>query len=106
MVGFAHAVDQMVALFGSEVRRHLRPLIASNWSRTSHIGGAYSHALPGHSAARQDLAQPFDGRVFFAGEATSATDFSTAHGAHDSGVRAADEVVAALPKRSVARQPP
>jgi monoamine oxidase len=34
--------------------------------------------------------------LFFAGEATSAEDFSTAHGAHDSGVRAATEAIAAL----------
>lgn len=56
----------------------------------THIGGAYSHALPGRAAARQVLARPFDKRIFFAGEATNATDFSTAHGAHDSGVRAAE----------------
>ena len=35
-------------------------------------------------------------RVFFAGEATHGSDFSTAHGAHDSGTRAATEVIAAL----------
>jgi monoamine oxidase len=40
------------------------------------------------------LALPFDQRVFFAGEATCPGDFSTVHGAHDSGVRAADEVIA------------
>jgi len=62
----------------------------------THIGGAYSHALPGHAGARQELARPFEQRVFFAGEATHPFDFSTAHGAHDSGVRAADEVIAEL----------
>ena len=61
------------------------------------IGGAYSYALPGHANARAALASPFDDRLFFAGEATHAYDFSTAHGAHDSGVRAAEEVIAALP---------
>jgi monoamine oxidase len=34
--------------------------------------------------------------VFFAGEATSPEFFSTAHGARDSGERAAEEVIAAL----------
>jgi monoamine oxidase len=52
--------------------------------------------LPGHATARQALARAFDNRVFFAGEATSAGDFSTAHGAHDSGVRAAEEAITAL----------
>jgi monoamine oxidase len=94
--GFDFALEQLCALFGSGVRAHLRPLAASNWSETMSIGGAYSYALPGHASARRVLAQPFDNRLFFAGEATSTGDFSTAHGAHDSGVRAADEVIAAL----------
>jgi monoamine oxidase len=96
MIGFAHAIDQLATLFGSDIRRHLRPLVASNWSRMTYIGGAYSHALPGHAAARQKLARPFEQRVFFAGEATHACDFSTAHGAYHSGVRAAEEALLAL----------
>jgi monoamine oxidase len=98
--GFDYAVGQLVALFGSEARRNLRPLIASSWSRSTRIGGAYSYALPGHAAARRLLARPFEDRLFFAGEATSSQDFSTAHGAHDSGVRAAQEALAALQSRS------
>jgi monoamine oxidase len=97
--GFAHAIDQLAGLFGSSVRRNLHPLVASNWSRMTFVGGAYSHALPGRAAARQDLALPFEQRVFFAGEATHPEDFSTAHGAYDSGVRAAEETIAALPRR-------
>ena len=60
------------------------------------VGGAYSHALPGHATARKDLALPFEQRLFFAGEATHTDDFSTAHGAYDSGLRAAEEAIAAL----------
>lgn len=94
--GFAHSIDQLAALFGSSVRRNLHPLVASSWSRTTYVGGAYSYALPGHAAARKDLALPFDRRLFFAGEATHTYDFSTAHGAYESGLRAADEAIAAL----------
>jgi monoamine oxidase len=93
---FDFALGQLCALFGSEIRASLRPLTGSRWSEEKCIGGAYSYALPGHSAARQALAHPFDDRLFFAGEATSTSDFSTAHGAHDSGVRAADEAIAAI----------
>jgi monoamine oxidase len=96
VAGFAHATDQLAALFGSSVRRNLRPLVASNWGRMTYVGGAYSHALPGHAAARKDLALPFEQRLFFAGEATHPNDFSTAHGAYDSGLRAAEEAIAAL----------
>jgi monoamine oxidase len=94
--GFAHAIDQLVALFGRAVSRNLRPLVASNWSRMTYVGGAYSHALPGHATARGDLAHPFEQRLFFAGEATHVHDYSTAHGAYDTGLRAAEEAIAAL----------
>ena len=93
---FARAIDQLAALFGADVRKSLRPLAASDWARTPSIAGAYSHALPGQAAARGVLAQPFEGRLFFAGEATHRTDFSTAHGAYESGVRAAEEAIRAL----------
>ena len=94
--GFAFCLEQLSGLFGSDICRSLRPLAASHWSRKIRIGGAYSYALPGHRKAREALARPFEERVFFAGEATSAEDFSTTHGAHDSGVRAAIQVIEAL----------
>ncbi len=93
---FTYALDQLSALFGAEIRRVLRPLAASNWGRSLRIGGAYSYALPGHAKARAELARPFERRVFFAGEATSRGDYSTVHGAYDTGVRAAEEALAAL----------
>ncbi len=99
VAGFAHATEELAALFGANVRQSLKPLVGSNWTRTQWIGGGYSHALPGRRAARADLARPFDGKIFFAGEVTHPYDFSTAHGAHDSGVRAAEEVIAALKPR-------
>jgi monoamine oxidase len=94
--GFAFALEQLGKLFGAEVRAKLRPLAASGWTRMKRIGGAYSYALPGQVGARQRLARPFEQRLFLAGEATHAGDFSTVHGAHDSGVRAAEEAIAAL----------
>ena len=94
--GFALALDQLSHLFGAEIRQKLRPLVASHWSRSIRVGGAYSYALPAHAGARGLLARPFEQRIFFAGEATCVDEFSTAHGAYDSGVRAADEVMAAL----------
>ena len=93
---FARAIEQLVGLFGSAARRCLKPLIASGWARAVTIGGAYSHALPGEADARIALARPLDERLFFAGEATHRTDFSTAHGAYLSGVRAAEEAIKAL----------
>jgi monoamine oxidase len=89
----AESIEQIVKLLGSDFRRRLKPLAESRWARDPFARGAYSHALPGHAADRATLAAPVDGRLFFAGEATSPNFFSTAHGAKDSGERAAREAV-------------
>jgi monoamine oxidase len=91
----AESIDQIVALLGSDFRRKLKPLAESRWAHDRFARGAYSHALPGHAGDRATLAAPVDGRLFFAGEATSPNFFSTAHGARDSGERAAREIIAA-----------
>jgi monoamine oxidase len=90
----AQAIDEIVALLGSNFRRRLKPLAESRWAHDPFARGSYSHALPGHATDRAVLAAAFDGRLFFAGEATSPEFFSTAHGARDSGERAAREVLA------------
>jgi monoamine oxidase len=90
----AQSIDEIVALLGSDYRRKLKPLAASRWAHDPFARGSYSHAMPGCADCRAVLAAPVDGRLFFAGEATSPNFFSTAHGAHDSGERAAREVMA------------
>src|SRR4051812_34736795 len=90
----AESIEQIVKLLGSDFRRRLKPLAESRWARDPFARGAYSHALPGHAADRAALAAPVDGRLFFAGEATSPNFFSTAHGAKESGERAAREAMA------------
>ncbi|MFQ3453550.1 NAD(P)/FAD-dependent oxidoreductase [Bradyrhizobium sp. UFLA01-814] len=95
----AHSIDEIVSFLGTDFRRKLKPLSESRWARDPFARGSYSHALPGHADKRAVLAAPVDGRLFFAGEATSPEFFSTAHGARDSGERAAKEVVAALPRK-------
>ncbi len=92
----AFAIDELSDLYGSSVRARLKPLISSAWLGDPYAHGSYSHALPGHAASRQVLAAPVDNRLFFAGEACSADDFSTAHGAYRTGIAAAGAVLAAL----------
>jgi monoamine oxidase len=91
----AQSIDEIAALLGNDYRRILKPLAQSRWAHDPFARGSYSHALPGHAGDRAVLAAPVDGRLFFAGEATSPNFFSTAHGARDSGERAAAEVLAA-----------
>ena len=94
----AHAIDEIAGFLGNDIRRKLKPLAESRWAHDPFARGSYSHALPGHAGDRAILAAPVDGRLFFAGEATSPNFFSTAHGARDSGERAAREVLASLAK--------
>jgi monoamine oxidase len=95
----AQSIDEIADYLGNDIRRRLKPLAESRWAHDPFARGAYSHALPGHAGARAVLAAPVDGRLFFAGEATSPEFFTTAHGARDSGERAAREVLAAMARR-------
>ncbi len=94
----AQSIDEIAAFLGNDIRRKLKPLAESRWVNDPFARGSYSHALPGHAGDRAVLAEPVDERLFFAGEATSPEFFSTAHGARDSGERAAKEVLAAVAK--------
>lgn len=89
------AIDELVALLGSDWRARLRPLARTRWRHDAEIGGSYSHARVGAAGQRAVLAEPVENRIFFAGEACSAHDFSTAHGAYETGVAAARAVLAA-----------
>src|SRR6185369_4846978 len=94
----AASIDEITGFLGNDFRNKLKPLAESRWAHDPFARGSYSHALPGHADKRAVLAAPVDGRLFFAGEATSPGFFSTAHGARDSGERAAGEVIEARAK--------
>jgi monoamine oxidase len=92
----AFAIDEIANVLGSELRRALTPITESRWGRDPYARGAYSHAKPGQAGMRAVLAAPIEDRIFFAGEACSPHAFSTAHGAFETGVEAADRVLAGL----------
>jgi monoamine oxidase len=92
---FDFAVSELVGLFGGDFARRLKPIQVHRWAHDPYALGSYSFALPGFADCRQRLAEPVDGRLFFAGEACSPHDFSTAHGGYFTGVAAADQVIAA-----------
>ena len=54
----AQAIDEIVALLGSDFRRRLKPLAESRWAHDPFARGSYSHALPGHAGKRAVLAAP------------------------------------------------
>ena len=92
----AFVTDQLRDLLGADFARGLAPLAVTAWGREPTILGSYSHALPGSADARAVLARPVSPRLCFAGEACSPRDFSTAHGAWETGIAAADQIAAAL----------
>jgi monoamine oxidase len=93
---FAFATEELVHLLGSGMRRRLAPVATSMWGADPWARGAYSHALPGHAGDRATLGAAVEDRLFFAGEATSAALYGTAHGAWLEGERAARQALAAL----------
>jgi monoamine oxidase len=90
--------DELRGLLGARFAQALTPLRVTRWGSEPTIGGSYSHAEPGHAAARAVLARPPSPRLCFAGEACSAHDYSTAHGAWLTGLEAADWIDRGLPK--------
>jgi monoamine oxidase len=92
---FDFAVSELTGLLGSDFSRRVKPIQIHRWGLDPFSLGSYSYALPGFADCRRALAEPIDDRLFFAGEACSVGDFSTAHGAWQTGVTAADQVLAA-----------
>jgi monoamine oxidase len=68
-----------------------------DWSTDPFARCAYSYPAVGGIEAARDLAQPLADTLFFAGEAT---DFGghngTVHGAIESGLRAAQEILSSI----------
>jgi monoamine oxidase len=88
------ATAELVGLLGSDFARRVALLHVHGWGSDPFSRGSYSYALPGKADCRARLAAPVDDRLFFAGEACSSSDYSTAHGAYLTGVAAADLAIA------------
>lgn len=74
--------------------------VITRWNNDPFSRGSYSYLPVGVDMnSYKQLAKPIDGRLYFAGEATSSNDPATVHGAYLSGVRAAREVLADMKKK-------
>jgi len=93
------AVAELTGVLGSAFAARLKPIAIHPWGADPYARGAYSFALVGKAHCRQVLAGPVDNRLFFAGEACSEHDFSTAHGAYRTGISAAEQVIATRQQR-------
>ena len=91
-----HAVAALSRAFGAQVGSAVRRARCTGWSAMPFIGGGYSCAVPGAAELRGVLHGGLEERIFFAGEALGGPAFSTAHGAHLSGIAAAETALARL----------
>jgi monoamine oxidase len=93
------AQSDLGRLLGGAFKRRVKLIGIHLWGADPYSRGAYSYALPGKAGCRAVLAAAVDDRLFFAGEACSKNDFSTAQGGYLTGVAAADQVIAARRRR-------
>ncbi len=91
---FDFAASELAGLLGGAFARRIKTIGLHRWGADPFARGSYSYALPGKADCRAALAASVDDRLFFAGEACSLADFSTVHGAFETGVAAADAIIA------------
>jgi len=96
---FDVALSELKRLFGGDFIRRVKPAHIHRWGADPFARGSYSYALPGKAGCRAKLAAAVDARLFFAGEACSTHDFSTAHGGWLTGVAAAEQVIDARKRK-------
>ncbi len=89
------AKENLQKAFGSNITKHVVRDLVTAWRGDPWVRGAYSSAVPGAADQRARLAETIEGRMFFAGEATSLQSYATAHGAYRSGLHAAEQAHAA-----------
>jgi len=88
------AMECVRSVFGAGGVPELQAAYVHNWERDPYARGAYSYVAAGGGTAREVLATPLGGTLFFAGEATDTTgEATTVTGALRSGTRAALEVI-------------
>ena len=88
-----HTLSQVLKVPLSQLETLLEAAYSHDWQSDPFSRGAYSYGKVGADGAQQTIAEPIEGTVFFAGEATDTTGHNgTLHGAIASGYRAAQQI--------------
>lgn len=90
--------DAVAEAFGSAMRKRVVKMQRTHWASDPFTLGGYSHARPGRAASRLLFSAPVADRILLAGEHCSIRSFSTVHGAHLSGIAAAEKALELLAK--------
>jgi monoamine oxidase len=104
-------LSSLLSVGPEDLTRLLDAAYFHDWQSDPFSRGAYSYGAAGADGAQEDLANPIEHTVFFAGEATDITGHNgTVHGAIASGRRAANEILRGfnkqLPFQAVRNVPP
>jgi monoamine oxidase len=89
-------MEAMVEAFGSGMKTRVVKTLRTHWVSDPYALGGYSHAKPGKAASRLKFQETVGDRIVLAGEHCSIPFYSTVHGAHLSGIVAAEKAVRLL----------
>lgn len=92
----AVAMEAITAAFGADIRKRVVKTLMTHWQSDPFTLGGYSQCKPGKAEARKRFAEPV-GPIILAGEHCSENFYSTAHGAHLSGIAAAKRALDLTP---------
>ena len=87
------ALGSVQAILGRGAGRELAAAYVHDWRADPYARGGYSYVRVNGKGAREELAAPLGGTIFFAGEATDNEEAGTVAGALRSGIRAAREAM-------------
>lgn len=89
-------IGELDVLFNGGASQYYTEHYFMDWSAQPWIRGAYSYPRPGTGDARELIARPFGGKLFFAGEAThTGGHHASVHGAMETGMRAVQQILSA-----------
>ncbi len=88
-VAVALLTDALAIAIGQDVQDRIVAVHCTRWRSDPWTLGAYASVAPGAGNMRKALQEPWDGRVFVAGDASSPRHFNLVHGAAQEGIRAA-----------------
>ncbi|NER78576.1 MAG: FAD-dependent oxidoreductase [Leptolyngbya sp. SIO1D8] len=95
-------LQNLEQIFERPVADRLIDALFVDWQADPYARMAYSYTPVNGVGLRSQLAQPVDHVLFFAGEATHPTRAATVHGALESGIRAAHEILSSSRRGALA----
>jgi len=91
--GAVASLSQVFALSAGFLRSELEAFYVHDWHQDPYARGGYAYLPVDGIALQLQLSEPVDNTLYFAGEATTVGHIGTVHGAIQSGLRVAHEIL-------------